>query len=133
MAPATRVQIFEVVAAHFASMTKKPFEIIGLKRLCVDLHRGVSAAFVAKLHPLLGPNVRHRIKQFRHAQRGWVSVQDRFDDVGRQHRMHRRYCRAKWLSRPRWSARGAWPRAIGTHPVPGRSGAGGRSNDPSGI
>lgn len=68
MALATRVQIFDVVVAYFAFVTtKKPFQIIDLKRLCVGLHGGVSAAFVAKLHPLLCPNRRHRIEQFSHA------------------------------------------------------------------
>ena len=85
MAPATRVQLYDVSAAHFTFVTtKKPFQIIDLERLCVGLHRGVSAAIVAKLHPLLCPNRRHRIEQFSHAYRWWVSIKDRFNDVGRQ-------------------------------------------------
>ena len=47
-----------------------------MKRLGVCLHRGVSAAFVAKLHPLLCPNGRHRIEQVCHAHRWWVPVED---------------------------------------------------------
>jgi len=65
MARTTRIQIFDVVMAHFAfAITKKPFQIIDLKRLGAGLHRGVSAAIVAKLHPLLCPNGRHRVEQF---------------------------------------------------------------------
>lgn len=39
------------------------------------------SAFIAKRRPLLGPNMRHGVKEFLHAHRRWVSVQDRFYDV----------------------------------------------------
>lgn len=85
MAPATRVQIFDIAAPHFAfAKTKRPFQIIDLERLGVDLCGGFSAAVVTERGPLLCPNRRHRVEQFCHAHERWVSVQDRFDDVWRQ-------------------------------------------------
>ena len=42
MSPATRVKTFDVAAAHFVfAKTKKPFQIIDLKRLDVGLHIGL--------------------------------------------------------------------------------------------